>query len=170
MKAERSSQKRKHSAASVLLPVVALLIVALVAVAMLYLRAAGEAPLPPAETDAPAPVSAAAPAEPASPAPEPTPYQPPQLYLDLNGSSEALDVAICDGEGLAVPGYAFPLDIRFQDGSSYRVASDINGHYYAEYVFPGTYTVSMPSLEGFVAAESVTCTVKQSLLPASSRP
>ena len=161
MKAERSSQKRKHSAASVLLPVVALLIVALVAVAMLYLRAAGEAPLPPAETDAPAPVSAAAPAEPASPAPEPTPYQPPQLYLDLNGSSEALDVAICDGEGLAVPGYAFPLDIRFQDGSSYRVASDINGHYYAEYVFPGTYTVSMPSLEGFVAAESATCTVKQ---------
>ena len=161
MNAERSSKNRKHSASSVLLPVVALLIVALVAVAMLYLRAGGEAPLPPAEAAAPSPVSAIAPAEPASPAPEPTPYQPTQLYLDLNGSAEALDVAVCDGEGLAVPGYAFPLDIGFQDGSSYRVTSDINGHYYAEYVFPGAYTVSMPPLEGFVTAESATCTVKQ---------
>ena len=161
MNAERSSKNRKHSASSVLLPVVALLIVALVAVAMLYLRAGGEAPLPPAEAAALSPVSAIAPAEPASPAPKPTPYQPTQLYLDLNGSAEALDVAVCDGEGLAVPGYAFPLDIGFQDGSSYRVTSDINGHYYAEYVFPGAYTVSMPTLEGFVTAESATCTVKQ---------
>ena len=161
MKAERSSKKRKTGAAGVLLPVVALLIVALVAVAMLYLRAAGDTPPSPAETDAPAPMSASAPAEPSAPTPEPTPYQPPQLYLDLNGSAEALDVAICDGEGLAVPGYAFPLDIRYQDGSSYRVLSDVNGHYYAEYVSPGAYTVSMPPLEGFAAAESASCTVRQ---------
>ena len=161
MKAERSSQKRKNNAANVLLPIVALLIVALVAVAMLYLRASGETPPPPVETETPAPVGAMLPAEPSLSTPEPTPYQPPALYLDLNGSAEALDVAICDGDGLAVPGYAFPLDIRFQDGSSYRVLSDVNGHYYAEYVFPGTYTVSMPPLEGFVAAESVSCTVAQ---------
>ena len=62
MKAERSSKKRKTGAAGVLLPVVALLIVALVAVAMLYLRAAGDTPPSPAETDAPAPMSASAPA------------------------------------------------------------------------------------------------------------
>ena len=87
MKAERSSQKRKNNAANVLLPIVALLIVALVAVAMLYLRASGETPPPPVETETPAPVGAMLPAEPSLSTPEPTPYQPPALYLDLNGSA-----------------------------------------------------------------------------------
>ena len=73
----------------------------------------------------------------------------------------ALDVVVCDSEGLAVPGYAFPLEIRYQDGSAYRVQSDVNGHYYAEYILPGTYTLSMPPFEGFIPAESVSCTVTE---------
>lgn len=161
MKAERSSKKKKGSAARVLLPVIALLIVALVTVAMLYLRAAENAPPSPAPEESPAAVSVSATPAPESPVPEPEPYQPLQLHLDLNGTADALDIAVCDGSGLAVPGYAFPLEIRYQDGSSYTVYSDINGHYYAEYLFPGQYSISMPPLEGFSAAETVSCTVKQ---------
>lgn len=161
MKSERATKKKKGGAARTLLPVVALLIVALVTVAMLYLRSQDEAPEPSAPEDSPAVDVVSATPVPDEPAPEPVPYQPIQLYLDLSGSDEALDIAVCDSEGLAVPGYAFPLEIRYQDGSSYTVQSDINGHYYAEYIFPGQYTVSMPPLDGFSAAESVSCSVRQ---------
>ena len=161
MKSERATKKKKGGAARTLLPVVALLIVALVTVAMLYLRSQDEAPEPSAPEDSPAVDVVSATPVPDEPTPEPVPYQPVHLYLDLNGSDEALDIAVCDSEGLAVPGYAFPLEIRYQDGSSYTVQSDINGHYYAEYIFPGQYTVSMPPLDGFSAAESVSCSVRQ---------
>ena len=162
MKAKRSFPKKKRSAARMLLPIVALLIVALVGVAMLYLRAAAAAP-PPEEDGELITVSAPAapPAGRVAAAPEPTPLQPLELYLDLDSSGEALDVVVCDGEGLAVPGYAFPLEIRYQDGSSYSVRSDINGHYYAAYILPGEYTVSMLPLDGFEPAESASCTVNE---------
>ena len=161
MKAERSAKKKKSFAARTLLPVVALLIVALVTVAMLYLRALDEPQEPSEAEESPVTVAVNAAPKPDEPVPEPEPYQPLQLYLDLSGSVDALDIAVCDSEGLVVPGYAFPLEIRYQDGSTYTVLSDINGHYYAEYIFPGEYTVSMPPLDGFSAAESVSCSVKQ---------
>ena len=163
MKSAKSSKKKKRRASRLLLPLVALLVVALVAVAMLYLRAAAEAPAPPAaETAAPpqtpapsvpaAPVSAAAPRE--TPPVEPLP-----LFLDLEGGAEELDLVVCDSEGMAVPGYAFPLEISRQGGGSYQVFSDVNGRYYAAYIPSGTYTVSMLPTEGFIAAESTSCTV-----------
>lgn len=158
MKAAKSSKKRQGQAARVLLPVVALLIVALIAVAMLYLRALERET--PAEEAAPTPAPTAAPAA-ATPAPtaEPTPYQPLQLYLDVNSEVEALDIVVCDSEGQAVPGYPFPLEIRYEDGSAHSVATDVNGHYYADYLLPGKYTVSLSPLEGFLAPESVVRTV-----------
>ena len=161
MKAEQSNKKRKRSAAGALLPVVSLLIVALVTVAMLYLRAADAASAP--EEGGPLiTVSANAPAArvAATPAPAPTPLQPLALYLDLADSGEALDVVVCDDEGLAVPGYAFPLEIRYQDGSSYCVRSDVNGRYYAGYIRPGEYTVSILPAEGFIAGESASCHIE----------
>ena len=161
MRVDKTSKKKKRKAAHVLLPVVALLVVALVAVAMLYLRAAG-IPLPTDDPAAPEPKEAApAAGEPVRTAAQPTSCPPTELHLDLNASGEALDAAVCDGEGLAVPGYAFPLEIRYQDGSTYQVASDINGHYYAEYLQPGKYTVTLLPLEGFLANESASCTVEQ---------
>ena len=164
MKAVKSSKKNKSRASRVLLPLVALLIVALVTVAMLYLRLSRGA-APRASAGAPEAEPASAPAASAAAEAEsaPSPYQPLQLYLDLNSSIEALDVVVCDEDGLAVPGYAFPLQIRYQDGSTHSVSSDINGHYYAEYILPGEYTVSMPQLEGFLPAESKSCTVVQKL-------
>ncbi|MBR0040645.1 MAG: hypothetical protein IJP64_04635 [Oscillospiraceae bacterium] len=142
-----------------LTPLVAMLIVALVAVAMLYLRLASrEAPVAADPSAAPSAVPVAAVEAPA-PTPEPTPKAPIQLYLDLPDHAEALDAVVCDEDGLAVPGYAFPLVIRCQDGSEYSVRSDVNGHYYAEYLLPGEYTVSMSAFEGFLPAESRKCTV-----------
>ncbi len=160
MNPPKSSKKRKKSAGRILIPVVALLIVALLAVSTLYLRlSSGEAPAEEAPSAAPssAPVSAGAPAV----TPAPTPAPPLQLYLDLNSSIDALDVVVCDADGLAVPGYPFPLEITYQDGSTHSVLTDVNGHYYAEYILPGEYTVSMPQLEGFLPAESAKCAVVQ---------
>ena len=57
MRVDKTSKKKKRKAAHVLLPVVALLVVALVAVAMLYLRAAG-IPLPTDDPAAPEPKEA----------------------------------------------------------------------------------------------------------------
>ena len=162
MKSDKTSKKKKRKATHMLLPIVALLVIALVAVAMLYLRSAAEAPSPPAaETATPAPsavVSAAA--ESILPPREQPPLDPLPLYLDLDTEPEALDVVVCDSEGVAVPGYAFPLEIRYQDGRSYQVLSDVNGRYYAAYIPSGRYTVSMPEMEGFIAAEEASCTVE----------
>ncbi len=162
MKAEKSSQKRKRGAAQFLPPVMALLIVALVAVAMLYLRAA-EPTVSPSPDKASGTGGVSAPAESGAPVPEPTPYEPLALHLDLNTSIEALDAVVCDSEGLAVPGYAFPLEIRYQDGSTHQVQSDINGHYYAEYIPAGEYTVTLLPFEGFIASDSASCRVEQKL-------
>ena len=161
MKADKSSKKKKGRAEHVLVPIVALLIVSLVAVAMLYLRSLPEASPAPAETAGRGVEAVPAAAGKLDPPAEPTPYRPLSLYLNLNSTAGALDVVVCDSEGLAVPGYAFPLEIRYQDGSAYRVQSDVNGHYYAEYILPGTYTLSMPPFEGFIPAESVSCTVTE---------
>ncbi len=164
MRAERSPKTNKRTAAQVLLPVVALLIVALLAVAMLYLRLSSAAPVSPAE-DAPAAargVSGSAAAQ-SLPASEPTPYQPLALYLDPEGSVEAMDIAVCDRDGQVVPGYAFPLEIGYEDGSTHTVHTDVNGHYYAEYIRSGQYTISMLPLEGFIEAESVSCRVEKKL-------
>ncbi|MBR0207720.1 MAG: hypothetical protein IJQ43_02335 [Oscillospiraceae bacterium] len=145
-----------------LLPIVALLVVALVAVAMLYLRTSAEAPLSPVETQAPAVPAVSASYTPKSVAtPRPAPFvEPMELYLDLDTEPEALDVVVCDSEGVAVPGYAFPLEIRYQDGSSYQVLSDVNGRYYAAYIPSGRYTVSMLPMEGFIPAAEASCTVE----------
>ena len=164
MSAARSSKKENGKAANVLVPIVSLLVVALIAVVMLYLRldSVEPSPSPDAEqTAAPASVPAAAPPKEQRAEPEST--EPLALYLDLYTSIEALDAVVCDADGLAVPGYAFPLEIRYQDGSEHTVYTDVNGHYYAEYVQPGDYTVSMPPLDGFIAAESAQCTVVQRL-------
>ena len=162
MKPEKTSKKRTGRAARILVPVVALLVVALVAVAMLYLRLSSrESPALP-EPSAEGASALAAAGTPA-PAPMPTPKPPLQLYLDISSSSSALDVVVCDEEGLAVPGYAFPLEIAYQDGSRHSVCSDVNGQYYAEYILPGEYTVSMPQIEGFLSAESASCTVTEKL-------
>ena len=162
MKAGKSSKKRKNRAARVLVPLFALLIVALVAVAMLYIRlSSGDFPptqeAEPSPTSAPFPLSVAAAPE---PTPEPTPVQPRQLYLELYGEEESLDVFVCDTDGLAVPGYAFPLEIRYQGGNAYSVLSDVNGRYHASYIPSGTYTVTLQAPEGFLAPESVSCAVK----------
>jgi GH25 family lysozyme M1 (1,4-beta-N-acetylmuramidase) len=116
--------------------------------------------LPAAEAPSAAPTAAPAAAAPTL-TPAPAPAQPLQLYLDLSSSLDALDAVVCDADGLAVPGYAFPLEIRYQDGSTHSVLTDVNGHYYAEYILPGEYRVSMPELEGFLPAESASCTVVQ---------
>ena len=159
MKADKPSKNRKRKSSRLLGTVVALLVVALLAVSMLYLRTVSDRPSPslpasppPSGTDGTAPGAAAAP-QPSSP-------QPLALFLDLDGSEGALDAVVCDSEGLAVPGYAFPLEIRCPDGSSHSVCSDINGHYYAAYIPGGQYSVSMPPLEGFIPAETVSCTVE----------
>ena len=159
MKAERSSKKRKHSAARLLVPVIALLIVLLLAAAMLYLRTLPEAPPSPAEDAAPAAPSAVPAAKSVEKPKERQSYQPLALYLDLSSSPEALDVVVCDIEGGAVPGFAFPLEICRQGDSPYTVFSDVNGRYHASYIPSGTYTVSMLPIEGFIAAESMSCTV-----------
>ena len=165
MSSDKNSKKKKRNAVHVLLPVVALLVIALVAVAMLYLRMLSETPpaaeAEPAATAAAVSVSANANAEPqsAASAPAKPAVEPLALYLDLDTEPEALDVAVCDSEGAAVPGYAFPLEIRCPDGSSYRVLSDVNGRYYAAYIPSGLYTVSMLPTEGFIAAAEQSITV-----------
>ena len=159
MKTERSSKKRKKRGAHMLTPLVAVLIVALVAVAMLYLRLSSKETPPVDEPNAAPSAAPVAAAGTPAPTPEPTPIPPMQLYLDLNDLADAIDAVVCDGDGLAVPGYAFPLVIRCQDGSEYSVCSDVNGRYYAEYILPGEYTVSMQEFDGFLPAESRTCTV-----------
>ena len=164
MKAGKSSKKRKNRAARILVPLFALLTVALVAAALLYSRlSSGDFP-PAAETEtepsvsiAPLSLPVAAPPE---PTPEATPVQPRQLYLELVGEEESLDVYVCDTDWLAVPGYAFPLEIRYQGGNAYSVLSDVNGHYHASYIPSGTYTVTLQPPEGFLAPDSVSCAVK----------
>lgn len=162
MKAGKSSKKRKKQAARILIPLFALLIVALVAVAALYFRlASGE--LPPAQEAEPSPTSAPLPLPVAvtpQAAPAPTAVPSVQLYLELSGEEEALDVFVCDGDGLAVPGYAFPLEIRYQNGNSYSVLTDVNGRYHASYIPSGTYTVTLLPTEGFISPESLSCAVK----------
>ena len=160
MKARKASKRKHRRGQSVLLPIVALLIVALVGAAMLYLRLASlESASPPEETPAVLAVPASAPAATPAPTPAPTPREPVALSLDLSNTAEALDVVVCDSEGLAVPGYAFSLEIRSESGTAHKVATDVNGHYYAEYMLPGKYTISLLPPEGFLAPESVVCTV-----------
>ena len=163
MKAAKSSGKKQHRSAHALTPLIALLIVALIAVAMLYMRAVSVEPAPdPAAAEAVSPAALPAAAPPAA-TPVPTPAEPIALFLDVNSSLEALDIVVCDADGLTVPGLAFPLEIRFEDGSTHSVTSDVNGHYYAEYLMPGEYTVSLTPPEGFLPPESVTCRVDTKL-------
>ncbi len=171
MSSDKTIKKKKRGAAHALPALVALLVIALVAVAMLYLRLLSETPLPaedepPAETAAAAAASVFADAGEKSageksdaPAPPLPSVEPLALYLDLDAGAEELDVVVCDGEGAAVPGYAFPLEIRCPDGSSYRVLSDVNGRYFAAYIPSGRYTVSMLPMEGFIPASEQSVSV-----------
>ena len=158
-------KKKKNRALLVLTPISLLLVAALVIVGAIYFS----------QADAPAasalPAEGAAPAE-ASPAREeivvpsieaPAPAGPVKLVLDVYSTMENLDIVVCDSEGLAVPGYSFPLDISYEDGSTHTVRTDVNGRYYAEYMLPGSYIISMPALEGFLRPDTVRCRVRERL-------
>ena len=159
MRSDKTAKKKKRKASQVLLPVIALLVIALLAAAMLYMRLDPGKPFSPLSAISPyAPEYGEETVNGEKPA-EPSPLEPTALFFDLQSAPGVLDVVICDSEGSAVPGYAFPLEIRYQDGSSYRVFSDVNGHYYAAYIQSGEYSISMLPLEGFVPAETVVCRV-----------
>jgi len=169
---EKTKLKKKQGKhVLILVPLIVLLLAALVFVASLYVRSL-EAPE--STVSAEAVPAAAAPAVPAPtarpvvPTPAPTPYVPLQLSFDIVTETELLDIVVCDTDGLAVPGFAFPLEIRYEDGESLRVLTDINGRYYSEYLIGGEYTVSMPPFEGFAVPESTTCLVEDR--PASTAP
>ena len=167
---KRTAPKKKMSRAVLIIaPIMVLLTVALVVTAAVYFRSA-ESPAQRADASpAPQTQSGTAPAESAQlPAdetetPQPTPYRDVAIYLNVYTSVENLDVVVCDMDGTAVPGYVFPLEISYADGSSHSVYTDVNGHYYAEYMLPGKYTVSMPEFEGFLRPESVSCQVMERL-------
>ena len=135
----------------------------LVVVACLYarVRAAEDAePASSVSTDAPSvPEALSLPAE----TPEATPFVPMPVHLDVSASVETLDIVVCDNDGFAVPGYSFPLEIIYEDGSSHSVMTDVNGRYYAEYILPGRYEIRMEATEGFAVSESVICEVEERL-------
>ena len=165
---EKTKLKKKPARhVLILVPVILLLLAALVYVSTLYARSI-TAPEEEIVSDAPAAAASAAPAASPAPTPAPTPYVPQQLTFDIVTSDEVLDIVVCDTEGLVVPGFAFPLEIRYEDGESHSVLTDINGRYYAEYLIGGEYTVSMPPFEGFSVPESTTCRVEDR--PASTAP
>lgn len=167
---EKTKLKKKPARhVLILVPVILLLLAALVYVTTLYVRslpASGSEEIE-SETGSAAPAVSAQ-SLPAAATPAPTPFQPLPLTLDIVTSVEVLDIVVCDSEGLAVPGFAFPLEIRYESGESHSVLTDINGHYYAEYLIGGEYTVTMPPFEGFEVPESVTCLVEDR--PASTAP
>ena len=166
-------KKKPRKAAKLLVPVMALLIVALIGAAVLYYRlgadtenAQGAIPTP--SVGAPAAQSGHTADTPQPTAqlpeqPESTPYRPVELQLSVISAVESIDIVVCDADGNAVPGYFFPLEICIDGGTSHTVATDINGRYFADYMLPGSYTVSMPEYEGFVRPESVKCVVEERL-------
>ena len=159
----KKKKKKKSPALLILTPLSLLLVAALVVAGAVYFGGEAE-PIELVSTPQPL-VQESAP-----PTPEPSPEEiaetapevelPPLLKLDVYSTGENLDVVVCDAEGLAVPGYAFPLEISYEDGSSHSVRTDINGHYYAEYMLPGSYIISMPAVEGFQRPDTVRCRVE----------
>ena len=167
---KKTARKKKMSRAVLIIaPVMLLLTAALIVTAVVYFsRAAADGQDAPVAAE-PQTQLAAAPADGTQAGgetpeePMPTPYRDVAVYLNVYTSVENLDVVVCDMDGTAVPGYVFPLEISYADGSSHSVFTDVNGHYYAEYMLPGKYTVSMPEFEGFLQPESVTCQVMERL-------
>ena len=162
-KTKRKKKTGRH--VHILIPVIALLFCAVVLVTTLFFRSleTPAEPTPQAQagpSPSPVPTPSPTPAPP-TPTPAPTPYVPPQLTLDVICEEETLDVVVCDSEGLAFPGYAFPLTISFESGEGHDVVTDVNGHYAASYLVGGEYTVSMPEVEGFLSPQSVSCQVKE---------
>ena len=159
MSTQKKKQKKRGRTGLILMLVILVLLLAIAAVLALYLRApADTAPVLPS----PASVEEAEPA-PDVAVPTVTPYVPVGLKLDVRTSVETLDVVVCDEEGNAVPGYAFELEISREGGGSHTVATDVNGHYYAEYLVGGDYTLTLLAPKGFLAPESVSCHVTEKL-------
>ena len=165
MKPKKPQKKKNDHALLVLTPVSLLLIVALVVMgAFFFGNGEEQISLPLASVSA---VPSVPPVQPPENTPEPEstpePYRPAALRLDVYSTMENLDIVVCDDKGLAVPGYCFPLDISFEDGSTHSVRTDVNGRYYAEYMLPGSYIISMPAVAGFQRPDTVRCRVRARL-------
>ena len=161
MKPKTPLKKKKKSRALFVLPLVSLLMVAALVVAGALYSGSDAEPLrlggSKSGEDAPAPHVEVPP----MPAYDPAPYEPIALRLDVYSTADNLDVVVCDAKGQTVPGYAFPLEISYEDGSTHTVHTDVNGHYYAEYLLPGSYIISMPPLDGFQRPDFVRCRVRE---------
>ncbi len=159
MKQKKTPKKKKGSALFILTPISLLMVAALVILGAVYFGGDGEpislTPAPAADVLREEPV----PEPSAEPEQTPAPYRPPVLHLDVYSTGGNLDVAVCDGEGTVVPGYGFPLEIYYEDGTSHSVRTDTTGHYYADYLLSGSYIISMPAIDGFVRPDSVRCRV-----------
>lgn len=164
MKLKKLMKKKRGRAIVSLALLMLVLLAALGVVAAIYLRSTAIRNEPEEASPSPAPAAAAAPvSRDAAPQPSPAPYTPVTLKLDVMTTVETLDIAVCDENGSAVPGYAFPLEITRTDGGTHSVATDVNGHYFAEYVVGGEYTVTIRPPEGFVAPTSVRFKVPERL-------
>ena len=104
----------------------------------------------PIETETPSP----------TPIPEESAFPSVNTVLSASSAEKDLYVKVKDENGDIIVGKRFTLNFDYPSGERYSFKTETDGTCYLVRLEPGEYTVSMEPLDGYTAAEPVSCTVK----------
>ena len=83
--------------------------------------------------------------------------------MSASSAERDLYVRIKDASGNLLTGQRFTLSFTYPDGETYSFKSETDGTCYLVDLEPGDYTVTMDPYEGYAAAGSVDCAVKETV-------